>query len=203
MKSSITETLPAIGTAMEGGFFGGVINVDGTHKGVIWAPKMAGEIRSIIFQGDESVEGARSPNDCAANMQALLAADSPAAQQIAQLNINGFQDWLIPSRDVLELGYRHFKPTTDGNWCSWRDGENANSVPPGWLYTPKHPAQTQQLAFKECDPEAFDAAWYWSSTVLPNGNTAFVQTFDYGYQSYDTLSAECRVRAVRLIQLSS
>lgn len=192
---------PQLGTFIEGGYFGGVINVNGIHKGVIWAPKKEGQIKSILLPGNNSIEGAGSPFDCAANMKALLAASSPAAQQIAGLDINGYQDWLIPSRDVLELGYRHFKPTEYENYCSWRDGENANSVPPGWLYTDTLPAQTAIDAFRDGGDEAFDEAWYWTSTVLPRGNTAFIQTFCYGHQGYNYLSSECRVRAVRLIPL--
>ncbi len=192
-----------IGAAIEGGTFGGIINVNGTHKGVIWSPKQAGQIKATkIMPAGKTVEGAGSPCDCAANMQALIAAGSPAAQRVAELNINGFQDWLIPSRDVLELGYRHFKPTTVENYCTWRDGENANSVPPSWLYTAKSPAQTQFEAWRDNGPEAFDDAWHWSSTVLPDGNAAFSQDFYYGTQDYYYLSAECRVRAVRLIQLN-
>ncbi len=186
-----------------GGFFGGVINVNGARKGVIWAPKREGEIRSILLPADKIATGAGSPNDCAANTKALLDAGSPAAQHIAGLSINGFQDWLIPSRDVLELGYRHFKPTGRRNYCGWRDGENANSVPPGWLYTDKTPAQTALDAFREGGHEAFGAHWYWSSTVLPDGDTAFIQNFLYGSQIINILSAESRVRAVRLIHLDS
>lgn len=29
----------AIGDNVEGGTFGGIINVNGQHKGIIWAPK--------------------------------------------------------------------------------------------------------------------------------------------------------------------
>lgn len=190
-----------LGTAMEGGFFGGIINVAGQHKGVIWAPKQEGAIRTILMPEDETVTGAGSPNDCHANTVVLLASGSPAAQQIAALTINGFNDWLIPSRDVLELGYRHFKPTTQANWRSWRDGENHNSVPPGWLYTRELPSQTPLGAFQAGGAEAFDDAWHWSSTVLPNGDTAFGQHFGNGGQDGLDLSCEGRVRAVRLIQL--
>ena len=193
----------AIGTATQGGYFGGIINVNGTHKGIIWAPKQEGQIKSLLLPGRSSIEGAGSPNDCQANMKALIEASSPAALKIAELNINGFQDWVIPSRDVLELGYRHFKPTSYENYCSWRDGENSNSVPPGWLYTEEFPAQTSLDAFKDGGDESFEEAWYWTSTVLPGGKTAFVQNFTRGGQSGSHLSAECRVRAVRLIQLGS
>jgi hypothetical protein len=192
-----------IGTAMEGGFFGGVISVNGNHKGVIWAPKKQGLIRAALLSAGQIVEGAGSPCDCVANMKALTEAGSPAALQIAQLNIDGFNDWVIPSRDVVELGYRHFKPTSRENYCSWRDGENPNSVPPGWLYTPKSPAQTTLAAFQEGGDEAFDDTWHWSSTVLPDGKTAFYQGFFSGGQVSSSLSSEGRVRAVRLIQLDS
>jgi hypothetical protein len=190
-----------IGAALEGGFFGGIINVSGQQKGVIWAPKQEGQIKARLMPQGRRILSAHSPNDCLTNTQQLLGVGSPAAQRIAEMNINGFADWLIPSRDVLELGYRHFKPTTYKNYCSWRDGENLNSVPPGWLYTPEHPAQTALVDFQIDGTEAFDDYYYWTSTVLPTGETAFFQTFLNGVQGDSVLSAECRVRAVRLIQL--
>ncbi len=171
------STIPAIHSFIGGGYFGGVINVGGTHKGIVWAPKAQGQIKARLLDAGLTVDGAGSPNDCAANTQALLAAGSPAAQLVAALEINGYSDWLIPSRDVLELGYRHFKPGTDENYCSWRDGENSNSVPPGWLYTPECPAQVSNLMFQSGEEEAFDEAWYLTSTVFPAGNTAFFQHF--------------------------
>ena len=202
MKQNTSQPAIAIGTPMEGGTFGGAIHVNGTRKGIIWAPKKQGEISAILLPKGKLATGAHSPNDCTANTQDLIASGSAAASRIADLNINGFGDWRIPSRDELELGYRHFKPTTSKNLCGWRDGENNSSEPTGWLYTPEYPAQSHLDAFKEGGDEAFDATWYWSSTVLPSGNTAFLQNFTDGDQ-YDIygLSAECRVRAVRLIQL--
>lgn len=201
--TSTNKTFPVIGTPMEGGYFGGIINVDGKQKGVIWAPKREGEISSILLPSGKVIEGAGSPCDCTANTKALLDASSPAAQRIAGLEISGFKDWVIPSRDVLEIGYRHFKPTACTNYCSWRDGENPSSVPPGWLYTESNPAMTPLEAFQEGGAEAFDEDWYFSSSVLPSGKTAFCQYFVTGHQYGSNLSAECRVRAVRLIQLGS
>lgn len=191
----------AIGSPLEGGFFGGIINVNGQHKAIIWAPKKLGSIKTHLLNSPNPVAGAGSPADCLTNTRALLAAGSPAAEFVTSLTIDGHNDWLIPSRDVLELGYRHFKPTAYENYASWRDGENANSIPPGWIYTPTEPAQTQLEAFRAEGEEAFDAAWHWSSTVLPQGDTAFFQFFHYGCQDDYYLHAECRVRAVRLIQL--
>lgn len=203
MNAIVLPTLPSIGTEMEGGYFGGIINVNGTHKGVIWAPKKEGQITSILLPSGKSVDGAGSPFDCVANTEALIKAGSPAAMQIAELEINGVKGWVIPSRDVVELGYRHFKPCSYQNYCSWRDGENNNSVPPGWLYTPELPAQTSLAAFQDGGDESFDEAWYATSTVLPSGKTAFFQGFRHGSQGYYYLLSECRVRAVKLIHLGS
>ena len=150
------------------------------------------------------VEGNSSPNDCVSNMKALLEAGSPAAQKVSQLNIGGFKDWVIPSRDVLELGYRHFKPTCDKNECSCRDGENSNSLPPGWFYTEESPAQTILDAFKENGEESFVPAWHWSSTGFTYDDTAFVQDFSQGEQTYSTMSyLILDIRAVRLISIDS
>jgi len=200
MKQNTSQPAIAIGTSLEGGIFGGIINVNGQHKGVIWSPKHAGQISTILLPSRKMAEGDYSPSDCAANMRALLASGSPAARQVEAMDINGYKDWVIPSRDVLELGYRHFKPTNRQNYCSWRDGENLNSVPPGWLYTENMPAQTDIEAFRDNGEDAFDEAWYWSSTVLPSGKTAFSQDFGDGYQDYG-LSYEGRVRAVSEIPL--
>lgn len=194
---------PTIGAPLEGGTFGGIINVNGQHKGVIWSPKNAGQISTILLPSRKIAKGDYNPCDCTANMRALLASGSPAAQQVEAMDINGYKDWVIPSRDVLELGYRHFKPTNRQNYCSWRDGENPNSVPPGWIYTENMPAQTSIEEFQDNGKDAFDEAWYWSSTVLPGGKTAFYQSVGDGYQGIGDLSYEGRVRAVRLIQLGS
>ena len=188
-----------IGTAMEGGYFGGTINVNGTHKGIIVSPKKNGSLSSFLLPIGECLKGATSPNDCLVNMKVLLAVGSPAAKLVAQLNIGGFQDWVIPSRDVLELCYRNFKPTEDENACSWRDGDNSNSIPPCWGYKEDLPTQTTLDAFKENGEESFDPDWYWSSTIVPHGMAAFCQIFTIGSQDGCDVSSALLVRAVRLI----
>lgn len=65
------------------------------------------------------------------------------------------------------------------------------------------PAQTDIEAFRDNGEDAFDEAWYWSSTALPGGKAAFGQLFSLGVQTSNVLSYEGRVRAVRLIQLGS
>ena len=129
-------------------------------------------------------------------------AGSPLAKWALSLDINGFADWCVPARDVLELGYRNLKPTAQENYASLRDGDNASSVPAGYPYTDASPAQTAAEAFRTGNPEAFDDTWYWSSTQF-SASSAFGQDFGYGLQGHDAKKSEARARAVRLIQLSA
>lgn len=198
----MNEQLTDLGRPFGGGFFGGTINVNGKRKGIIVSPKAHGEFhRSILLPEYKLVEGALNPADCVANTHALSDAGSDIAQRVLALDINGHKDWLIPSRDVLEVIYRNLKPTTRKNWAGGRDGDNPNSVPPNLRYTPECPVQTTVEAFKEGGTEAFEEAWYWTSTVCANGTSAFVQYFAYGGQHWNYLGNDLRVRAVRLIQL--
>ena len=52
--------------------------------------------------------------------------------------------------------------------------------------------------------DRFEAVWHWTCEAhKANGSYAWVQYFDYGYQSITHKSSEGRARAVRLIQLVS
>ncbi len=197
-----TETLetPLLGAPYEGGYFGGILLINGIRHGIAWAPKQY-QFRSEILDCDSRIiEAAGSFSDSAANTLALLEAGSPAAKQVSELTINGIQDWVLPARDVVEMGYRNLKPTTRKNYCSFRDGENPSSVPPGMLYTPDLPGQTLVEAFREGAEEAFDGDVYWSSTIDPRGY-AFCQDFDDGDQFSSNLYNVGLVRAVRQIRL--
>lgn len=96
--------------------------------------------------------------------------------------------------------YRNAKPTTDENWCSWRDGDNPSSIPPGELYTEESPAQVDDALFQVGGAEAFDAAWYWSSTQS-SALFAYAQDFCIGnlYSYYK--GARARAFAVRMIPI--
>lgn len=185
----------ASGTPIEGGFFGGYIHTpDGTF-GIVWSPKAAGELKGAWSAKRKDVPGAKSYFDCRANTLAMAEGGSELAQQVASLSIGGFSDWAIPSRDVLELAYRHFKPTTQENYV-WRNGDNPSSVPPGYPYSDESPGQTEAPAFQAGGAEAFEADWYWSSTQFSEGG-AWGQGFYNGYQHGYVKSSEGLVRAVR------
>lgn len=187
--------------AEAGGFFSGTIRINDALFGVITAPKAEGQYSGIWLPSYDDVPGATSCFDSKANTIAMAEAGSPIAQRALATTINGFSDWVIPARDVLEIQYRAHKPTTETNYV-YRSGDNPSSVPAGYPYTESIPAQCPDALFQEDGEEAFDAAWYWSSTQC-SPNFAWDQYFDGGYQDYDGKHDEGVVRLVRLIQLTA
>lgn len=195
-------TIQAItyGTAYEGGSFGGIVNINGLQHAIVWAPKADGQTHGI-WHADQPGLIAPSCNDSMANTQAMAKAGSAIAQWALGLSINGHTDWCIPARDVLELAYRHLKPTTQQTDGWARCGDNPSSVPVGYPYrTQATPVQTTAEAFQKGGSEAFENEWHWTSTQA-SASSAWTQSFLNGIQSSLTLGSELRVRAVRLIQL--
>jgi hypothetical protein len=184
-----------------GGFFSGTIRINDTLFGVITAPKAEGQYRGIWLPSYDDVPGAASCFDSKANTIAMAEAGSPIAQQALATKINGFSDWVIPARDVLEIQYRAHKPATETN-CVYRSGDNPSSVPAGYPYTKAFPAQCPDPLFQEGGAEAFDADWHWSSTQC-SPNYAWGQYFDDGNQGSTIKNNEGVVRLVRLIQLTA
>ena len=190
------------GAPFEGGSYGGQIRIGESIFAVAWAPKSLGEIDGIWLPSYKQVPGAASCFDSASNTRAMAEAGSPIAQKALAADINGHTDWVIPARDVLELGYRFLKPGGGENSASFRDGDNPSSVPAGYPYTDELPAQTVVAEFRQGGPEAFERDWYWSSTQSSEG-TAWGQYFHYGNQDSYYKEFEARVRFVRLIHLGS
>lgn len=201
MNAITCNTLPAIGAAFEGGFYAGLIALNGETFGIVVAPKAAGELEEATWGArGTDLQAARHLNDGLANTKAMAEAGSDLARWMLALDINGFADWYLPARDELELLYRHFKPTTESNWV-YRHGENPSSVPMGYPYTAEHPAQTQQPEFQADATEAFEDTWYWSSTQV-SPNYAWSQYFEVGGQYGDHKGLELRARAVRRFKVT-
>lgn len=196
LKALPVTTIPTIGEQAGGGYyFGMTIELDGKRY-LNYTAGAEHELKGVWGKSGEDVPGARSYTDSRANTEAMAAAGSNVAQQCLGLAINGRNDWSIPARDVQELQYRNLKPTTDENYCSFRDGDNPSSVPVGYPYTEQSPAQTTVVAFQSGQPEAFSEAWYWSSSQR-SAIIAYFMLFVDGIQDGGIKGYERRVRPVR------
>lgn len=195
--------LPAINEPFAGGFYAGQIRIDGQLYALIVAPKDEGDHDDIAWNGSsKSVVGALSYCDGLANTLAMAEAGSKLAQRALDLRIGGHADWYIPSQDELEICYRAFKPTAEQNWCYARSGINLSAAEPTRPYTPDFPLQTLHEDFREGAAQAFEPAWYWSSTQHASvSDYAWSQNFSYGYQNGDLKDDEFRARAVRRLPL--
>lgn len=192
-------TLPEIGAAYGGGFVTGFCQQEGQRLMIITAGREH-ELEGEWGNYGVKIDGADSFTDSRANTEAMAAAGSELAQQVLALDIAGFTDWAIPARDVQELQYRHFKPTTEQNYCWNRDGDNPNSLPVGTPYDKESPAQTALSAFQHGGTEAFQARWYWSSSQR-SAYYAFTMHFVVGYQDFFAKYSESLVRPVRSVPI--
>lgn len=163
-----------IGTAVEGGYFGGLYSSTGngvaTHA-LIVAPAATGasgtgytNTTMLKYQSSSSSTGATSLFNGYANTYSyLVGSNSPAADFCTNLTIGGFTDWYLPSRLELEILYYHLKPTSDAN--NTASGINAYAVPARTSnYTTGSPSQTSISLFQSGGSEAFQADTHWTST---------------------------------------
>ena len=154
MNTIKRSELPAIGTALASGFYAGLITFGGKVYANIVAPKAEGETEGEWGERGSRIAGADSCFDGLANTIAMAAAGSPIAKWAIGLRIGGHDDWHIPARDQKEQAYRNLKPTQQENYCSFRDGDNASSVPVSYPYTKESPLQTSVELFQENGAEA-------------------------------------------------
>jgi hypothetical protein len=200
INAAATELI--VGAPMAGGFFAGTFRIGDDFFGLVVSPRAVGDIVTKWNDSNVSVPGAESYCDGFANTEALAAAGSPLAKWARSLDIDGRTDWYIASRDEEEVMYRNLKPTDQLNYCSFRDGDNPSSIPLGYPYTADLPAQTSIEAFREGGAEAFECAWYWTSTQhAAYPDCAWGQDFGYGDQGYYRKTFEGRARAVRRFAL--
>ena len=117
------------GTPFGGGFYAGRIAFNGDIYATIVSPKNGGEHGPVVWLPNYTeIAGAGSFFDGLANTKAMADAGSDLAKWALALNLGGETDWYLPSRDELELLYRHFKPTDDENYV-YRNGDNPTSCP--------------------------------------------------------------------------
>lgn len=188
-----------------GGYYAGRINVGGQIYAIVVAPKaLGGEAPGALAwkTSSSTTAGTTSVNDGVANTNAMATAgiaNHPAGQFCRSLNIGGYSDWYLPSKDELEILYRNFKPTTQANNTSF--GANSSSIPPGSNYTSGNPARTSITVFRAGGAEAFNESYYWSSTEY-DSSYAWGQGFSGGYQYSNGKSDAYYVRAIRRVAVA-
>lgn len=199
-QRSFIAPVPAIGSALGGGFFAGQISTAGNgiaDYNLVIAPKSSGQSGTTLRFATGTGADPTSVIDGPTNSSTMNDASHPAAQYCEGLTIGGFSDWYLPAKNELEVCYYNLKPTTTSNNTS--SGTNTNAVPSrGSNYTAGTPAQTSASSFQTGNSEAFDANRYWSSTQFSSSH-GWAQYTGSGNQ-YDSYKLGfTRVRAVRRV----
>ncbi|QIE84944.1 hypothetical protein [Pseudomonas nitroreducens] len=203
MNALTSIALPTVlGTPFEGGFYMGQFLLNAERYALIRAPKALGFHAPIHWVNRGLlIPGADSFVDGLANTRAMAEAGSELAAWALGLSIGGHNDWYLGARDENEVVYRVCKPTAEENWCSFRDGDNPSSLPPGYPYTALAPGQSPIAIFQEGAEEALEARSYWTSTQY-GPDYAWIQHFDDGTQ-YDVGKGDARPAfAVRRIKVT-
>jgi hypothetical protein len=197
-----TGIVPAVGSALGGGFFAGQISTAGNgvadYNLVVGPVSSAQQSATSFKNSNTSTAGTSSIIDGPTNSSNMNNATHPAAYFCEGLTIGGFSDWYMPARNELEVCYYNLKPGT--TFIPNAFGANANAVPARTSpYTSGNPAQTTAAAFvTSTGAEAFSTIEYWSSTEN-TGATAWRNSFYQGYQYAAAKTATYNVRAIRRV----
>ena len=191
-------TLPAIGSAYEGGFFAGQIEQSGTKYNLVIGPVSSAQSTKQFKTTNTATTGTTSDIDGPTNSSNMNNASHPAAEFCEGLTIGGFSDWYMPARNELEVCYFNLKPTTASNDVG--SGINPNSVPArASEYTAGTPAQTSSSDFvTSTGAQAFTANNYYSSTQIFS-DYAWIQLYTDGTQQFSSKTNSLLVRAVRRV----
>lgn len=92
--------LPAFGSPLGEGYFGGTFLLNGAYYAMVVAPKSAERAEATVAS-DVAMSQAISHDDGQANTAALAASGEGAAATVAAMSIAGQGDLYIPSRDEL------------------------------------------------------------------------------------------------------
>ena len=167
---------PALGLPFAGGFFAGEFVLEGERYVLVVAPKAEGQKKAVEYKKKDrsTADGTDSDDDGLANSERINDANHPAAQFCRSLKIGEFDDWYLPSRDELAMLWRNLGPRR----------KNSSDL------------------FREGGAEAFETAWYWSSTENASYSTnAWIVHFNNGYQGYSNKDYDFGVRAVRRLKI--
>lgn len=194
--------VPTLGSAYQGGFFAGQININSVIYNLVLSPRATGEVPASVYKNDAlGFTGNTSTNDGKLIQQNMVAAGItkfPAQQAVMALTIGGFNDWYIPSKLELEIVYRNLKPTTAQNVTT--SGANASAVPATSNYSAANPVRTTVLDFRSTGTNYMTADYYYSATQGPSGALwVHGKRFTTGVDGEDKAEFDYPVRAMRKV----
>lgn len=207
---------PAIGDEYGGGFFGGYIshtaNGVATHR-LIVAPRSTGATgwgypvgTNYTYKTTSSNSpGAYSSFDGYANTQALIAGgieSHPAAQWCVSLEVGGFSDWYLPSRDELHILYDNLKPNLTANNTNHPNGTSYHVPARTAPRTQSDPAQTGVLAFRTGATQHWEAGTHWSSTRWTTTAANTINFNDGTQVNSGVTGTSHRTRAIRRVAIT-
>lgn len=206
-KNAAPQVPTEPGVFWQGGYYAGLMNIDGKTYAIVVSPKAQGETYNTLNTNNLSLPETINTYDGWANTEWMVADGGgfhPAAIFCRSLTIGGFNDWYLPAMDELELCYRNLKPTTEANFTGnvqgLFSGINAYSIPPGQEYTAIDPSQTASNAFKLGGSESFNTDFHWTSTQHQYFvDIQYVQRFSDGAQAFDVKKKVYYTRAVRRV----
>jgi len=198
--------VPAIGSALGGGFFAGQISTAGNgiaDYNLVVGPAASAQTSTIQYKNvntdtpgiNSLIDGPQLTADAVADGNATV---YPAAHFCNDLVIGGFSDWYLPARNELEVCYFNLKPTTQSNSTSY--GINVNAVPArASNYTTGTPSQTSATDFRSTGAEDFLLTnRYWSSTKV-SALGVICQYFNDGYGAEYGKINVFNLRAIRRV----
>lgn len=201
-------SLPAIGAALEGGFYGGLYSLNGdgiaTHA-LIVAPKLGGETNGLAWKSvNTATAGSESTFDGLANtIAAATAGGHPVAAWARGLSIGGYSDWYVPSRYEMLALYWQLKQENGGDYPNSETtsfGINPYAVPQrGEFGYSTNPDATTAPLFSMNQAQAFEFDTYGTSSQW---TTATQQTFFDWYTGYHDGGSKTSIfyqRAIRRI----
>jgi hypothetical protein len=111
---------------------GGIIFFDkGVHSDgwrYLEAAPASSEFRAVWGAMERNVSGTNDAVGTGRQNTRLNTESGSAALRCLQLNINGFHDWFLPSRDELDLMYRNLAQRGLGGFRTIRDDRNSTHV---------------------------------------------------------------------------
>jgi hypothetical protein len=134
-KTALVFPPSTYGAGFAGGYYAGLVTVDNTDYAIVLAPKSLGET-STALTSDNGQAWGTSLVDSATNTDALLP-NGVSAPWVKNLVINGYNDWKIPAKTVLETIAANLRQSAGSAPAVYKSGgsEALSNTVPYWSST--------------------------------------------------------------------